>query len=259
MKAFKYNVLAAMLFWILITFVIYVLFAFGAFALWLNAGRGPQEEAMSAMESDNKIEVKTGKWIVFRPKTIEPGGGLIFYPGARVDARSYSPYARAIAENGYLAVIVPMPINMAALGINRASEVIESFPEIGHWAICGHSVGGAMAANFVYKNPSAVEGLVILSSYPAASNDLSARDLKVASIYETVDSKPVYKKIDPHRSFLPPDTNYVPIEGACHAQFGWYGLQKNENVPAITHEEVHEKTVAATLDLMEKLNKGKRD
>jgi hypothetical protein len=247
-----------MLVWILITFVTLVLLAFGSFVIWLNAARGPLEEALPAMLSDNQLDVKTDRWIVFRPKAKEPAVGLIIYPGARVDVRSYSPFARAIAAKGNMVVIVPMPLNMAAFGINRASEVIEAFPGIARWAICGHSVGGAMAASFVSKNPSAVEGLVLLSSYPAAGSDLSARSLKVTSIYETLDGSPVNKKIDSHRSFLPPHTCWVPIEGGSHAQFAWYGLQKKENVPTITHEEVHEKTVEATLDLMDKLNEEKR-
>jgi pimeloyl-ACP methyl ester carboxylesterase len=238
--------------------VTFILLAFGAFAMWLNAARGPQEEALPAMQPDTQLDVKTGRWIVFRPKAKEPAVGLIIYPGARVDARSYSPSARAIAARGYMVIIVPMPLNMAAFGINRATEVIEAFPGIERWAICGHSVGGAMAASFVSKNPSAVEGLVLLSSYPAAGSDLSARSLKVTSIYETLDGSPVNKKIDTHRPFLPPHTCWVPIEGGSHAQFAWYGLQKKENIPTITHETVHEKTVAATLDLLDKLNEVKR-
>jgi len=246
-----------MLVWIPITFVTLILLAFGSFVLWLSTARGPQEEALPAMQSDNQLDVKAGRWIVFRPKAKEPEVGLIFYPGARVDGRSYSPSARAIAEKGYLVVIVPMPLNLAVFGINRALEVIKSFPDIVHWAICGHSVGGAMAAGFVSKTLSAVEGLVLLSSYPAASSDLSATNLQVTSIYETLDAHPVNKKIDTHRSFLPPHTCWVPVEGGSHAQFGWYGLQKKENVPTITHETVHKKTVAATLDLLDKLNKEK--
>jgi hypothetical protein len=58
------------------------------------------------------------------------------------------------------------------------------------------------------------------------------------------------KGTDSYRNRLPPHTRWTPIEGGCHAQFGWYGLQKNENVPTISHEAQQEIITTATLDLL---------
>ena len=175
------------------------------------------------------------------------------YPGARVDVRSYSPAARAIAVKGYLVIIVPMPLNLAVFGINRASEVIDSFPNIGRWVIGGHSVGGSMAASFVSSNPSIVEGLVLWSSRPAGDNDLWDRKLAVVSIYETLDGLSINRKIDCTRHLLPPQTRWVLIEGGTHAQFGWYGPQKGENVATISQKDQQEIIINATLDLLSHL------
>jgi len=41
-----------------------------------------------------------------------------------VDPRAYAPAARALAEEGYLVVIVPMPLNLAVLAPGRAAEVM---------------------------------------------------------------------------------------------------------------------------------------
>ena len=55
---------------------------------------------------------------------------------------------------------------------DRAQEVIAAYPEIQHWAVGGHSLGGAMAARFVYQHPGAIQGLALWAAYPASSDDL---------------------------------------------------------------------------------------
>ena len=47
-----------------------------------------------------------------------------------------------------------MPVDLAVFAPERA-------PEIQRWAIGGHSLGGAMAARYVHRNPESVGGLVV--------------------------------------------------------------------------------------------------
>lgn len=222
----------------------------GFFVIWASSARGPQVEALEALHSDGLVNVQMDNWIVFRPQSKEVAAGFIFYPGARVDIRSYSPAARSIAAKGYLVVIVPMPLNLATFGINKASEVIGAFPHIVRWVIGGHSVGGAMASKFVANNPSVVEGLVLWSSHPASDDDLSSRNLLAVSIYETLDGLSINRTIDSTHHLLPPQTHWVPIEGGTHAQFGWYGPQKGENVATISQIDQQKIIINATLDLL---------
>jgi hypothetical protein len=243
---------------LLISLLTIVLLAVVAGIIWASSARKPEREALDAMESNDLVDVKTDRWLVFCPKEKGPEVGFILYPGARVDVRAYSPAAQAIAARGYLMVIVPMPLNLAGFAINRASEVINSFPHIVHWAIGGHSHGGAMAASFAYNNPATIKGLVLWSSYPAGKNDFSAKDLAATSIYETLEGRSVMKGTDSYRNRLPPHTRWTPIEGGCHAQFGWYGLQKNENVPTISHEAQQEIITTATLDLLAQVGNPKK-
>ena len=65
--------------------------------------------------------------------------------------------------------------------------MIAAHPEITNWAIGGHSLGGAMAANYVYSHPDAVQGLVLWAAYPAGNNSLADRQMPVVSIYGTLD------------------------------------------------------------------------
>ena len=237
----------------LLIFLTFLLLVIGIFVIWASSERGPQREAIEALQSDDLVEVQIEDWIIFRPKSKKITVGLILYPGARVDIRSYSPAARAIASRGYIVVIVPMPLNLAVFGINRASEVMEAFPHIARWVIAGHSVGGSIAASFVDSNPSAVEGLVLWSSHPANNDDLSGRNLMAVSIYETLDGLSINRNIDGTRHLLPPQTCWVPIEGGTHAQFGWYGPQKGENVATISQKDQQEIIINATLDLLDRL------
>jgi hypothetical protein len=217
--------------------------------VWAETPLGPLPEAQAALQPDREVQVQSGPWLVFTPAE-QAETGLILYPGGRVDPRSYAPLARAVSEEGYLVVIVPMPLNLAVFDPNEASQVIDAFPEIQAWALGGHSLGGAMAARFAYRSPGQVDGLVLLAAYPADSDDLSGSRIKVVSIYGTLDGLATLEKIESSRPLLPADTRWVAIEGGNHAQFGWYGDQPGDNPAAIGQSAQAEQTARAVNGLM---------
>jgi pimeloyl-ACP methyl ester carboxylesterase len=219
-------------------------------AAWALAPSGPMPEALPALQSDTRVQVSTEPWLAFRPQGTQWAVGLVFYPGARVDPRAYAPAARAIAAQGYTVVITPMPLNLAVLAPDRATEVIAAYPEVRRWAIGGHSLGGAMAARYAHGHSSAVQGLVLWASYPDTSDDLSTQRLAVVSIYGTRDGLSTVDKVNASRRLLPPGTRWAPIEGGNHAQFGWYGPQQGDNEATIGREAQQQQVVAATLDLL---------
>lgn len=240
--------------WLLLLLLLLPLLAVTGFVIWAGTGPEPMPEALAALESDDAVQVETDPWLTFRPAGVEPSTGLILYPGGRVDPRAYAPAARAIAEEGFLVVIPPMPLNLAFFAPDRAAEVISAFPEIKHWAVGGHSLGGAMTARFGHQNPGPVAGLALWASYPASSDDLSGQDLAVASIYGTRDGVATVEEISASRPLLPPDTQWAAIEGGNHAQFGWYGPQSGDNEATISREEQQAQIVAATLELLRELD-----
>jgi pimeloyl-ACP methyl ester carboxylesterase len=156
--------------------------------------------------------------------------------------------ARILAEHGFLVVIPQMPLNLAVLDAGRAAQVMEDFPEIESWAIGGHSLGGAMAANYAFRNPEKLDGLFMLAAYPPEGNDLSTHNLKVISIYGTRDGLAKPEKVLAAEALLPADTVFVPIPGGNHGQFGWYGEQAGDNPAQISREEQQSQTVEALLD-----------
>jgi predicted alpha/beta-hydrolase family hydrolase len=194
--------------------------------------------------------VETRPWLVFRPTDPQPSTGLILYPGGRVDCRAYAPAAQAIAAKGYLVAIVPMPLNLAVFGAGKAEAVINAHPEVTRWAIGGHSLGGAMAAQFARRQPDQIRGLVLWASYPSGSDDLSGSSLLVTSISGTRDGLSTPAKIEASRPLLPADTQWVAIDGGNHAQFGWYGRQAGDGEATIGREEQQRRIVEATLELL---------
>jgi predicted esterase len=228
------------------------------FVVWAISGPGAMPDAHKALISDSRVSVADDQWLVFSPTDASPTSGLIIYPGARVDPEAYAPLARAVAAEGYLAVIVPMPLNLAFLGADRALEVIEQYPEISSWVVGGHSLGGAMAASFAHSHPESLDGLILWAAYPAQSDDLSGQDLLVSSIYGKNDGLTSLDEIKASESLLPPDTRWAAIEGGNHGQFGWYGEQAGDNEAAISREDQQELVIRATLDLMGVLPGGGR-
>ena len=241
----RYKILIIVL---LVTFVV-----FAGFIVWAETPPSPMQQAINALQSDSNVTVISGQWSTFKPTNANYTIGLIIYPGGRVDYRSYAPLAHAIADEGYLTVIVPMPLNLAVFGTNAANEVIASHPEITSWAIGGHSLGGTMAAQFAYQNPSKIEGLVLWAAYPASGNNMSSYKLQVTTIHGSNDGLVSTAQIQSSLEMLPPTTVYVEIQGGNHAQFGYYGDQSGDNPATITREVQQRQTLNATVELLQEL------
>lgn len=217
------------------------------FYLWASNAAQPMPEALAALKSDDTVTVTQGEWTEFRPALGTPTTGFIFYPGGKVDYRAYAPPLRTLAEQGYLTAVTPMPLNLAIFDPERAGRVIAAHPEIKHWVVGGHSLGGTAAAIYADRHPAAVDGIVFWASYPADGNSLAEQaGLQVASVSGTLDGLATPAKIEASKRLLPADAEFVPIEGGNHAQFGWYGPQSGDNPATISREEQQRQAIEAT-------------
>jgi len=237
----------------LLAFIVVVLLALVVgFVAWANNALQPMPEAIAALQSDAQVEVsQPNGWYVFTPTAAKPTTGLIFYPGGKVDARAYAPQMHAIAAEGYLTVITPMPLYLAIFGINKADEVVKAYPDIQNWGIAGHSLGGSMAAQYI-STSTKVKGLAFWASYPAV--DLSKTSIKAVSIYGTSDGVAKRDSVLGGAKLLPANTPFVAIEGGDHSGFGWYGMQPGDNPATISREDQNAQTVQATVDLLSSLS-----
>ena len=223
-----------------------------AFVVWAETPFRPSPEAIAALQTDALVHVSTERWIVFEPADGQARTGLILYPGGRVDERAYAPIARRIAERGYLVVIVAVRLNLAFFDINAAEPVISAFPEIEHWAIGGHSLGGVAASVFAAAHPR-IEGLALWASYPA-DDALRERNIRVLFLYGSRDGLAI-DGVNRSQSLLPADTEFVAIEGGNHSQFGAYGFQPGDGAATISAEAQWDQAAEATAALLKSLGK----
>jgi hypothetical protein len=223
----------------------------------------PLPEALDAMVSDGMVTVRTVEveaweeesnyYYAFEPNTVDPNVGFIIYPGGLVDPRSYAPPARAIAEEGYLTVIVKMPNDLAAIGWRRAHEIIDAYPGIERWIIGGHSLGGSFSCAYAKEFTDKVAGVILWASWPSVNFRFGATALKAISIYGTNDGHP--DSILAGAEHLPADAEFVQIEGGNHTQFGYYDTspaphQDGDNPADITREEQQEIIIQSTVDFL---------
>ena len=226
------------------TILVLLVLAAAGFYAWTRLATYPAFSEAAALAQQAQTE---RGWYVFEPER-EPSAGFIFYPGGLVDPAAYAPLMQQLSDSGVLAVIVPMPLNLAVFGIARANDVIGAYPNIDTWIIGGHSLGGAMAAEYVKNNPDAVDGIAFLASYPSNSTDLTAITAAVVSIYGTEDGVDgaVFEE---SLGRLPAGASLKVIDGGNHAQFGNYGPQKGDGIATISRDEQQRLTADAILEL----------
>lgn len=227
-----------------------VIIAMSVFVIWVQTPYRATPEALAALDSDSSVTVTQRAYIIFQPKRVEPTTGFIFYPGARVDPRAYAVPLREIAEEGNLVILLLAPLNLAMLDVNAAEGPIAAFPSIQSWAVGGHSLGGTAAALFASTHD--VDGLVLWASYPG-NGSLRDSGVRVVSIYGTQDISSM-SAFEDRRALLPPDTEYIMIDGGNHAQFGDYGAQSGDNEATIARLDQQRQAVDGTVPFLKELS-----
>jgi pimeloyl-ACP methyl ester carboxylesterase len=241
--------------------VLAVLLVGGGVGLWAwsdSRHAAAAAEAIAALRTDGAVTVEEGRYLVFRPRAEPARMGVVFYPGASCDLRGYAPVLRRLAAAGYFVVDVPMPLEFAFLAPGRALDVVAAYPDIRRWAIIGHSLGGAMAANFAYNHPDAVAGLIIWDSFPADANSLADFPHPVWHLHRATPDGAPPASFAQRRALFPPDSRWVPIPGGIHMYFGAFegGGYVEDWAPSISREEQHDRVVAATLEALADMQAG---
>lgn len=224
------------------------------FVIWAETPLGPTPQALTALQSNEAVSLSSSsEWIAFAPQHRVAKTGFIIYPGGRVDFRSYAPLAHDIAAHGFFVALVRMPLNLAVFSPDRALHVIQAHPEITTWVVGGHSLGGAMAANFARKHLDLIDGLVLWAAYPAPSDSLSDTTLAVLSISASEDGLATPEKIRQSRALLPATTRWIVLEGGNHAGFGQYGAQPGDGIATLAPEEQQRLVSAYTVEFLTSL------
>ncbi len=203
----------------------------GVFFWYVSDYYRAEDAALEVMAKNDGITVKDNLTIL--SPSYPSDTAIIFYPGAKVEAEAYLPLLDQIRQTGVTCILVHMPFHMAIFDSNAAEDVISEFPDIEHWYMAGHSMGGAMASKFAADHPDEVDGLILMGAYIYGDYP----DEKALTIYGSLN-----QSVEDHIDYT---ENIVEIEGGNHAQFGNYGLQKGDPPGEISAEEQQAQTVTA--------------
>lgn len=193
------------------------------------------EAAEQILQSDTIKD--EGKWLSLESESNEIG--LIFYPGGKVEYSAYLPLITLLQEEGINCYLIKMPLNFAFLDVNRAEYVISAHPEIKHWTIAGHSLGGAFASAFAAKHKESIEQLILLGAF--IYGDFPTE--QTLTIYGSEDRILDISKIKYTQ-------NVHILTGGNHSQFGDYGVQNGDGIALITAEEQCVETVSLSISFL---------
>lgn len=139
-----------------------------------------------------------------------------------------------------------MPLHMAFFGINKADRIRSAYGTYSSWFMAGHSLGAAMAAQYVSEHLDAYDGLIMLAGYP--TRNLHADGFSLLNIYGSNDGHTGMLAKNPQ--YRPQDTTEVVIDGGNHAQFGNYGIQKGDGTSDISALQQQEEAAAAIVSFI---------
>lgn len=217
---------------------------------------GATDDALRSMTGDGTVFVTTTSTrITLTPRsavgTSAPPvrSGLVFQPGARVDPRAYVRLLSPVSAAGVLVVIVKQPLGIGFTAMGAPGGIIEDHPEVAHWTVGGHSLGGVAASSYVGDHPDQVDGLLLWASFPVGSL-AGLDDLDVTSVYGTEDGLATPDDIEDSRSDLPPDATFVDVQGGVHAFFGDYGEQPGDGTPTVSREQAQIEIIDASIALV---------
>lgn len=208
--------------------------------------------------------------IKFGSEFNESSTGVLFFSGALVDPRGYSPLMAMISDAYNLPISVPIfdgdtSYKFGTCESGRLAQAQFAFPSVEKWIFIGHSLGGVTAFNDVWamagrNETDAIGGLVLLASYVRQDLGCGATDfsgdewswLPVASISASEDGVANATNFAAGQAFLPshsPRFINETIEGGNHGGFGSYDdseryelLGQIDGNASITNEEQQRQT-----------------
>lgn len=215
--------------------------------------------ATELLESGSEVTVVDGAaTLEFLPTDPRAAAALIFVCGAGIHSHAYVPLLRPIAEAGYPVFVVKLPYRFAPLpshkdeAVHRVRDLLAAHPEVAHWVIAGHSLGGALAARVARTRPGLDAAYVLIGTTHPKDHDLSGLEASFTKVYATNDGVAPPERVLANRELLPGDTRWVRIEGGNHSQFGHYGHQFLDGRATIGREAQQAVTRQALLEALER-------
>lgn len=192
--------------WVLVLSAVLLLLAIfaGVFFWYVSDYYRAEDVALEVLAQSDGISTQENLTIL--SPSYQSDTAIIFYPGAKVEAEAYLPLLNQIRQTGVTCILVDMPFHMAIFDSDAAEDVMAQFPQIEHWYLAGHSMGGAMASKFAAEHPDEVDGLILMGAY-------------IYGDYPDEDTLTIYGSFNQSvEDNIDYTENIVEIEGGNHAQ-----------------------------------------
>jgi pimeloyl-ACP methyl ester carboxylesterase len=203
--------------------------------------------AMRVTESDTYLR--------FQPASPTRSAWMLI-PGCPADPLAYAPLARAVAQQGVLSVVIKVPYRCAPWPPHqeqlrqRVSGVIDTCFECS-WTLAGHSRGARHALEVARAlPPGRIASLVLIGSTHPRDTSYATLGIPVLKVLGSEDGVAPVDDAMSYRALLPPTTRWEVIDGANHAQFGYYGYQLWDRTARITREAQHREVVRLILSAL---------
>lgn len=190
----------------------------------------------------------------FQPVRSIGSRGLIFLPGGFVDPVAYVPLVRSVAESGYPARLLYLPMRCGC----TESQVSALFDEIDailadgtiQWVLAGHSRGAMLASRYAQQGRGKLAGLALIGTVHPRDFSLADLQIPVVKIYGTLDGIAPMNRMFENRHLLPAETHWEELRGGNHVQFGFYSHQLGDNTATISRDAQLSATRTALLRLL---------
>ena len=225
--------------------------------LWPTLHRSPlmlgQDAAYPGAQARASWSEQSGGVIDIRPTTGRAATLLIIYPGGLVRPQAYQWLGTALAPAGIETVIVRFPFDLAVTDVGRADDVIARYAQGRPVVLAGHSLGGAMAAQYLSGAAAGkVRGLILMGAYPAGNVSLKSQtSLKVLSLLAEHDMVAEASDVKGGLTRLPTSAKLVTVRGSVHAFFGRYGPQAGDGVPTVSRADAEAQIVREVLTFLQ--------
>jgi pimeloyl-ACP methyl ester carboxylesterase len=239
--------------WVRRGFLLWAVFSLG----WLANSVRTQGVPDAVLRTSPGVRVVEGRdRLEFRPAQLARSSALIFICGSGTAPGAYAPLLRPVAESGYTVFVVGLPYRFAPLvrhkeeALDRARRLIAAHPEVSHWVVAGHSLGGALAARLARTDRGLHASFVLIGTTHPRDEDLSALTAPFVKVYASNDGVAPVDRVTATRSLLPRHTRWLEIKGGNHSQFGHYGHQLLDGKATISRESQQDMTREALLEAL---------
>ncbi len=221
--------------WIIIIFLVVVITLSYLYGRNFYEAKPICDKYLQSTDKINVIEEK--KYIFFDSE--EANRALIFYPDSRVEAKSYAKLMHKFAQKGFDVFLLKFPCRMPSLGTNYPNKIISKY-NYDEVYLGGHSNGGVVAANYLFKTNKNINGIIFLASY---SNYKIKNDIKIISIYGENDRVLDIEKYNELKNNYNDNFKEFIIKGGNHSGFANYGRYKKDGYASITSNWQQNRTV----------------